>query len=404
MRFFLPIVWLAFCASAIAEIWPGFRGDGTSRTDANPPTTWSDDSNVAWTAELPGYGQSSPVVWGDLVFTTSTEGKSKDSLFVEARDLESGELAWSKKLETSLKIEASKMVSLAAPTPAVDSERVYAFFESGDLIAFDHAGEEIWKRSLTTEFGAFKGMHGLGSSLAQTADALIVLAEHDGEAYLISIDKMTGESLWKIDREARVSWSSPIVSGNRILISSNGVVEARNAADGTEIWKIEGIEGNTVASPSVSEDGERIVIGSSAPRTCQAIDFGSGKSIWTASATSSFGSPLVFDGLVYFVNRAGALQCVDLSDGELLWETRLPGSCWASPMAAGGKIFCFCKDGGKALVLEPNRDEPKIIAENTLSSLGAEGDRIYGFAATENSIVIRSGSRLVCVRGESKAP
>src|SRR5882672_1559382 len=70
-------------SSGRADVWPGFRGAGDSHTAARElPLEWADDKNVAWDVALPGYGQSSPVVWRDKVFLTAVEGANKEKLLV----------------------------------------------------------------------------------------------------------------------------------------------------------------------------------------------------------------------------------------------------------------------------------------------------------------------------------
>src|SRR5437660_6344574 len=60
--------------------WPQFRGPGgNAQTDDKLPTEWAADKNVQWKIALPGFGWSSPVVWGDKVFVTTavTENQRK---------------------------------------------------------------------------------------------------------------------------------------------------------------------------------------------------------------------------------------------------------------------------------------------------------------------------------------
>lgn len=396
LRCFFFLTFSAFFIFEASANWPSFRGDGTSRTDDDKlPLTWSDTENLAWEIDLPGYGQSSPVIWGDRVFVTTTEGAKKEKSVVLCYALKDGNLLWSKAIDSAIQIEASNMVSRGAPTAAVDANAVYAFFESGDVAAYSHEGEQLWKRDLIADYGKFGGMHGIGSSLAQNDEAVFVLAEHDGPSYLLALNKKDGKNLWKVDREKRVSWSSPIVSGDRIYISSNGVIEARNAADGAEIWRQKGVEGNNVPSPSLSPDGKLIAIGSSAPQMSRIVDADTGETVWSPRVTCSFGSPLVVNESAYFVNRAGALQCVDLKSGELRWETRLAESTWATPLAAAGRIYCFCKNG-TTIVLDADSAEPNVLAENTLTAL--QNDKVYGYAISNGAIIVRTGSKMVCIR------
>jgi len=378
--------------------WPGFRGNGDSHTDArNLPLNWSDDKNVAWDVQLPGYGQSSPVVWRDRIFLTSVQGENKEALLVFSVDLKTGRTLWKNSYEASSVMKNTDTVSKAAPTPVVDKDRVYTFFESGDLFASNHSGNLIWQRKLATEYGKFQNGHGLGSSLAMTDDALVVLIADRGPSYMLSIDKKTGRNLWKVDMPQSASWATPVVTTHQrlsqILVSSSGRVAAYDATDGRMLWQVSGLKGNTLPSPSVS-DG-LAVIGSSDKGSNVAIQLGGEgdvtekQIVWRAqTATANFASPLIHQGRVYFVNKVGVAFCLDLKTGEEIWSGRIGGECWASPLAAGDRIYFFRNDGVTVVVSAKSKLE--ILAQNTLH----EGNRVYGVAAVDSALLIRSGRRL----------
>ncbi len=376
--------------------WTGFRGDGSNHTAArNLPLQWSDTENIAWSTQLPGYGQSSPVVWGDRVFVTSVEGEQKEKLSIQAYALGSGQQLWVQRFDSAQPLPVTDYISKAAPTPVVDAQRVYAFFESGVLIALDHTGEKVWQRSLASEYGQPKGNHGLGSSLAQTPEAVIVLVDHDGPSYLLAVDKKTGKNLWKTDRSQRVAWSSPLVSerdgAREIVVSASGTVEAYDAADGHQLWSIGGLKGNNVPSPTAA--GDWIVAGSSDRDNTIAIrrTGKTGEQVWKADKASvSFGSPLVVGDSVYSVNKAGVLFCNDLTTGEQRWSLRLPDSTWATPLAAGENLYFFSKNGATT-VLRNSKEGPQKVAESKLSVSG----RVYGVAAVDGAILVRTGDRLI---------
>lgn len=406
----LPSLFPGFSfAEEDAYPWPGFRGDGSShaRSADKLPQTWSDSKNVAWRVPLAGYGQSSPVVGEGLVFVTSTGGERKERLFVEAFHLRDGSPAWKQEFVATQKAaEVSNMISRGAPTPVVDEAGVHVFFESGDLVSLSAGdGEVRWARKLTEEYGPFVGGHGIGTSPVRAPGALVLLIDHEGPSYLLKIDHETGKNLWRVEREPRVSWSTPLVlseSGEDglVVVSSNGVLEGFDLSSGDRLWWLDGLEGNTVASPSALED--LIVIGASAPQNTLALRLGpSGKLsrdqiAWQAeSVTSSFGSPLLAGDSAYFVNRAGALQCTDLEDGSLRWERRLPDSCWASPIAADGLLWFFGKNGQSA-ILSPGADGAEVVSENPLTV--PDGDRIYGVAVAGDTLIFRSGQELIAVR------
>lgn len=380
--------------------WTGFRGQGISNTTAQGlPLEWSDEKNLLWRSKLSGYGQSTPVVWGELVFTTSTEGNFSEQLLVHCNHLKSGDLIWKKSFTSPHKIERSQYVSQAAPSPVVDGDGLYLFFESGLLLGLNHQGKELWNRILTNEYGPIEGNHGLGSSLFQSKESLGLLIDHSGPSYLLKVSKRTGVNEWKVDRPGRVSWSTPTLAQSSteqtVFISSNGIVEAIDFENGKKLWEQEGIEGNTVASPTFTKDF--VIIGSSKKDQSLALSRNiEGKSseriAWVAEdATTSFGSPLVTKENLYLVNRAGVATCHDLKDGKKLWDLRLPGSCWASPICSNERVYFFTKDG-VTLVIK-NDGSQEILSNNKLSIEG----RIYGVAAVDRFFVIRTGSELICV-------
>ncbi len=380
--------------------WPGFRGNGSGHAmDADLPVSWSDDQNIPWRAQLPGYGQSAPVLWKGLAFVTSVEGDSKEALILSALALDNGEVRWRRRFPASQRIESSRMVSRGAPTPVVDEDRVYALWESGDLIALSHDGETLWHRSLTRDYGDFKGNHGVASSPVLTQDTVVVQVTHEGPSYFLAVDKATGQTQWKVDRPARVAWTTPVVVpgtyGEEIISSAAGRVEALNASTGERLWVRDGIEKNHV--PSVVVDKGLVIVASSEAGHNFALDrLGRGELddqhvAWTAQAvTSGFGSPVVAEDCVLFVNKAGVATCVDRSNGEPRWKQRVADACWTTPIVSEDRVYFFTKKG-KTTVLDLSGDEPAILSESTFTT----DDTVYGVAAAHDAFLVRTGSELI---------
>ncbi len=427
----------AFACSAPVESanWPSFRGDGTSISSAkNLPLKWSATENIAWRNTLPGYGQSSPVVWGDRVFVTAIDGAEKEKLFLVALESKNGKVAWQKELASTLPGKNNQMMSRAGPTPVVDANGVYAFFESGDVHAFTHEGKALWTRSISKDYGKFENAHGLSSSPAQTQNAVIILIDDMSASYLLALDKKTGKTVWKTDRVKRSSWCSPVVANlngkQRIIISSNGSLSVYDAESGKEIAMMEGLTGNNVASAVVVQD--RIYLGAAENRMnpdivasaksncCVKLVEKDGQAkletVWQAKkAISSFASPLVVDGFVFIITKAGVVHCLDAKTGEEKYAERLPSSAWATPIAANGYIYFFCKDGSTAVVksgssfelVNTNRQgAPKEPEKTAIDSKGKPdapaypplGVVVYGAAAVDGTIFIRTGTELLAIR------
>lgn len=385
--------------------WPGFRGDGKSRgTGNNVALEWTNESGVLWRKKLQGFGQSSPVFWGDTVYVTSVGGKNKEHLYVEAFDRLSGNRRWLHQAKASETVETvSRMISQGAPTPVAGPLGLHAFFESGDLVSLDHRGNLRWSRKLTKEFGKFKGGHGLGSSLVGAANKLLLLIDHDGPSYLLCMAREDGKTSWKIDREPRVSWTSPLyqehADGARVLVSSNGRFDAYRFKDGKALWWADGIKKNTVASPACN--GDLVVFGSSSPRQTKAFRLGGSGDVakthlaWIAeSATTSFPSPVIHNEVVYLINRAGSLQAHRMENGSQLWKTRLPGEAWATPIIASGRLYVFCKNG-KTAIFDAKGGSPTPLSVNTLSI--EDDDLVYGVGLAKGSFVFRTGRELIAI-------
>jgi outer membrane protein assembly factor BamB len=227
-----------------------------------------------------------------------------------------------------------------------------------------------------------------------------LLIDHSGPSYLLRIEKETGKNSWKIDRAERVSWSTPTLAvkedSELLFISSNGVVECVDFVNGETLWKEDGLEGNTVASPAFNEN--LVVVGSSKPGNTMAlkqeINEGNKSQVeWVAEdASCSFGSPLVTEKFVYLVNRAGVATCHEIKNGKKLWDLRLPGSCWASPLHSPGRVYFFTKDGVTVVIKDDG--SKKIICQNKVSIEG----RLYGVAAVNRFFVVRIGSELICIK------
>ncbi len=383
------------------RVWSGFRGNGASHSTArNLPLKWAEQENVAWQVDLPGHGQSSPVVWENRVFVTAVDGEMQDRLLVRCLDLATGKTLWDREFKASQGVKSSDYVSKAAPTPAVDAERLYLFFESGDLLALTHAGEPVWQRSLVRDYGAIKSNHGLGTSPVLTRNGLLLWISHEGGAYLLSVNPKTGQNRWKRDHPFGAGWATPLVlehaGRSLVLVTSSGRVDAFDLATGEPRWHLTGLKGNTVPSPSPA--GDRVVIGSSDPGSTLTVrldgqgDVTGSHITWRQpDVNCSFGSPLVYQDCVYLVNRAGVAYCLDLATGKPHWDTRLGASAWASPLAVGDRVYFFDTNGGTTVV----KAGPKLekLAENRLPAVG----RVYGIAAVDGAILIRSAGRLTRV-------
>lgn len=362
------------------DAWVSFRNGGPSQSSQPLPTQWSPEHGIAWQAELPGYGQSAPVIHDGRVVVTSVLGPNCRQISVQCFELASGEERWSRELESSVGHPSNYMNARAAPTPIVDADGIYAFFETGDFVCFDWSGRMRWHRNEAGAFGEFQNNHGIGSSPAADDDTLYLLIEHDGPSSLTAIDKATGETRWSTDRASTKSWASPITASvngeGQVIVSSGGTVTAYRASDGDEVWSIDGIEGNSVPSPVFSAN--RLLVAARLPefasdgqvRANCCLNLGqmtNGKPevLWRAEkAISEYASPVICGQHAYFVNKANVLHCIETTTGEVVYRKRLSLDCWATPIVAGELIYFFAKNGQAKIVRAgPDYEE---VATNAL--------------------------------------
>jgi len=424
------------------------NGGNTSVQCENLPIRWSPTDGIAWSAALPGYGQSSPVVWKRSVYVTQVEGDYKERCHVLALAADTGKVLWKREIPASVRQKNSYMVSRAAPTPVVDGDGVYCFFAGGDLVAFTHRGKKRWHRTLfDKDQNKFQNVHGYGGSPAQTADAVILLVDHRGPSYLTAISKKSGETLWKTSRTARSSWTSPqvtrVAGQEQVVVSSNGSVDGYDAKTGERLWSHQGLTGNTICSATVQ--GDQVFVGAAVSQRQTNASAASESNcciritpdqeqgyqlLWKAEkALCHYVSPLVHDGYAYYINKVGAVFCLDAKTGEQRAAKRVSGPCWAQPIACGEHIYLFHKTG-ETTVLQAG-PEMKVVAVNRLwnedsppvpkrdydyQPQGPDDNRsakppnfymdplVYAAAAVDGAILVRIGTHLLCVRRPDASP
>jgi len=181
----------AFIAwNAQAKNWPAWRGpEGTGvSTDKELPVKWSTKQNVRWHVDLPGPGNSSPIVWGKRVFLTQSTDKEHRRTVI-CVDRESGKLLWQSGVTYSEEEPTQESNPYCSGTPATDGERVYACFGSAGIFAYDFAGKEVWHRDL----GKLNHMFGNAISPVLCGDICVVNFGPDEKARLVGLNKKIGE-------------------------------------------------------------------------------------------------------------------------------------------------------------------------------------------------------------------
>ncbi|MDX1502351.1 MAG: PQQ-binding-like beta-propeller repeat protein [Thermoanaerobaculia bacterium] len=394
--------------------WPRFRGPGGNGvTEATGlPVEWSADSpNVRWRTEIPGIGNSSPIVSHGRVFLTTAvdTGERQLSRRVVALDLDSGGILWQREVTAGEEEQKHPLNTSAAPTPVTDGRVVYAHF--GDvLVALDREGEELWSTVIDPDYLEFSH-YGAGSSPVLTEKAVIVAQDREtGEkaaGWIGAFDRRTGRELWRESWTDRCcSYTTPLIrdrgAGEEIIFPQQGMIVAYAAEDGRTLWTHELVVNQPVASPVTPEPDLLVFLsGANQVRVAQAIRLtGAGsetrpEALWQATrVVPQTSSPVVYQGLLYSTTDAGGMVARPVDDLNPFYTRRLPSTAYESSLVAGdGKVYANNMRGETAVVRAGSRFE--LLALNSLGERGSNASP----AVAGSSLLIRTRRGLFRIDG-----
>lgn len=361
---------------ATAANWPQWRGPSANGTasDATPPLTWSETQNVKWKYRIPGYGTSTPIIWGDQVFVVSAErtgkkvevateapkegpapgsgapppgggpegrprrgrpggggpgggggmrGEAPDEVHrwvVLSLDRTTGKEQWRQVVLESLPHEGHhKDHGFASFSPVTDGERLYVFLGSRGLHCLDLKGKLLWSKDL----GKMQTRNGFGEggSAAVHGDTVVVNWDHEGDDFIAAFDTRTGTERWRQMRNEPTGWSTPLiveVAGKpQVVVNATGKIRAYDLTGGSEVWSCSGMTANAIPTP-VAANG--VLFATSGFRGAALMAIRLGRSgdltegdavVWKhAKNTPYVPSPLYVDDRIYLYSGNNAMLSV----------------------------------------------------------------------------------------------
>ena len=424
-----------------AANWPQFRGPGARGVadHADLPDRWSAADNVAWKTEIPGRGWSSPIVWGDRVFLTTVVGEedsnppkgrveggnafpnhrqhttSERQWKVLCLDLVSGKVRWERPVHRGLPPAPTHVKnSYGTETPVADGQRVYAYFGNVGVFCLDFDGRPLWSQA--TKPRAMQYDAGTAASPVLHGDCLYLVNDNQDESYLLALDKRTGQQVWRVDRDEKSNWSTPLVweNGRRAEIITAGSGKVRSYdLDGKLLWWFTGMSGITIATPYADRgllylssgylQDRRRPIYAVRPGAAGDISLRPGQTsnasiAWCRTTAAPYNpTTLVYDGRLYVLYDRGRLSAFDPRTGAPLFEnqrlSKEPMQCWASPWACNGRVFCLNEDGVTFVVQAGDRFQ--LLHSNKL----ADDDMCFATPAVAGDrLLVRSSARIYCIR------
>jgi outer membrane protein assembly factor BamB len=435
-KFAAVILIIASFSLAYAENWPSWRGPGALGISAETgiPAKWDLSKNIKWKVEVPGLGHSSPIVWGDRIFvTTAVNSNSAEDNFqkgfpmgnrkldtgdiswkVLCYDKETGKLLWEKTAVTRKPVNGRHIKnSYASQSPVTDGTYVFAFFGDPGMYCYDFNGKLIWSK----ELGSFsmRSNWGMGSSPVLYKNYVIQTCDQEtGKSFIIALDKKTGGTAWKTERDELSSWSTPYVydKGARpeLVVNATKAIRGYDPETGKLLWECRGpatsittptptfINGLIIVSSGFMMDPIRPITafkpGATGDITLKANQTSSDAIVWRQQIAAPYiPSPIAYNGRIYVVLDQGFIACYDANTGkEIFGKTRIDSTNFsASPVAMDGKIF-FPSEDGVVYVIKAG-DQYELLAKNSFDESILASPAVSG-----GKMFIRTIKHLYCIQ------
>ena len=439
----LSNTWLPLQSNAASQ-WPSWRGPQANgvATDAHPPIQWSETNHVQWKVALPGRGSSTPILWDDQVFiltaiptgpeaaaeTADASGQPPDrserprrggggggggmvdrptraqQFTVLSFDRKTGKQRWTQSPRTQLPHEGHhKDHGFASASPVTDGKHLIVSFGSFGLYGYDLKGKLLWEKDLGDM--RTRNSFGEGSSPALDGNTVVVLWDHEGDDFIVALDKRDGRELWRQTRDEPTGWCTPLIVSyggrKQVIVNGTNKIRSYDLKDGKLLWECAGQTVNAIPSAVASQDRVFVMSGYrgnalQALRLDRSGDLsGTDGIVWShAKSTPYVPSPLLVSDTLYFIsNNSALLSAFDAVTGKAHFEAeRLDGlnGVYASPVAADGRIYVVGRDGNTAVLRHGSRLE--VLAKNHLEDGFDASPAIVG-----RQIFLRGRQSLYCI-------
>ena len=378
-------------ARVIVQRGGGQRPAGTN-FEGRPlvPTVCADiqTKGISWKLPLPAYSGSTPIIWGETIFLNVATGTNTGEVELWAVDRNKQSVIWKRQIAGANQMQRKQ--NMSTPSPITDGKYVWVMSGLGFLKAFDFAGKEIWTRDIQADYGRFGLNWGYANTPLLKGDALYVPVLHgmktDDPSYILKIDKMSGKTIWRVERPTPAVNESPdayitpawIEANGRaeLIITGGDVVSGHDPATGKEYWRADVLNPQRngayriVASPTIVNN---LIIAPTRVNPMVAMRPGGSGDVakthvaWTFAQGPDVPTPVSDGKLLYVVRDNGIVHALDVNTGAVVYgPVRLPsGTYSASPILADGKIYVTTEEEGLTTVF---RAGPKfdIISSNRL--------------------------------------
>ncbi|MHC4778273.1 MAG: PQQ-binding-like beta-propeller repeat protein [Planctomycetota bacterium] len=412
--------------------WRGPLGTGVA-PHGNPPLEWSETKNIRWKLPLPGKGHASPVVWGDIIIVhsaveTDKVGKEAEEeprpgrrpgrrrmpliktnkihrFVVLAVSRKNGKILWQTTVREEMPSDAMHPTSTwASNSPVTDGEHVYSYFGSRGLHCLTLKGEIVWQKDLGK---MVKRMNfGEGATPALHGNTLVVVQDHEGQSSMSAFDKKTGKQIWKVERNERSGWSTPLIveNGNyaQVITSATSKIRSNDLKTGELIWETSGMTANAIPVPMVA-NGVAYLMSGFRGAALMAIKLPESKGdmftrenvLWSLDKNTPYTpSGCLHERYLYFLRSNNAvLSCHDVKTGKAHYSGERfqdMGMIYSSIVAAKDLVYVVARNG-KTMVFA-HGPECVVLATNVLEDSFSASPAIVG-----KDLILRGEKNLYCI-------
>ena len=417
--------------------WPSFRGDngGGIGDGIDTPISWNLESgeSVLWRIDLPGLGNSSPVIWGDKLFITTAVAKDVEQTIrtgltgsgegvdeavphrwvVMAFDKKTGSELWQTDVGSGVPItERHFKATQANSTPATDGKHLVVVFPTAGLACLDLDGTILWKHDLGgLNAGAFTNPEiewGYASSPIILGSMAILQIDIHGGAYLAAWDLETGKELWRTERDVAPSWATPSLlrakTGDELIVNGS-TIHGYDPATGQELWSLGPNSELVIATPVIGDNIAYVSAGYPPVKPIYAVRAGTRGELevepgvdhesllWSQQRGGAYmPSPILYRGMLFIIHHNGRMVVYDAKTGAAIHKSRFSqgGVFTGSPVAVNGKIYAPTEEG-LVYVLNANPDFGELAVNEMGEPVMATP------AVTEGILVIRTPSHLTAI-------
>jgi outer membrane protein assembly factor BamB len=229
----------------------GPNGSGLCPSCGQLPTEFGPQKNVLWKIDLP-VGKSSPVLVGDRIFLTGSEG---EDLITICLNRTTGKVEWRKSVRAARREAQHPLNHRAAPTPVTDGKSVFVFFADFGLLAYDFNGKQQWQLPL----GPFNSQHGVVASPVYADGKVILVCDPDTDAYIVAVHADSGKIAWKAPRDVINGYSTPVIyrparGPAQIITAGSYQLTAYSILDGERVWFVRGLTCQPKSAPTIAGD------------------------------------------------------------------------------------------------------------------------------------------------------